>query len=56
MSNLALNLGATARRIPERTAVIAADHAMSYAELDAATSRLATFLNREGVGAGDRVG
>jgi len=56
MSNLALYLLATARRISERIAVIAEDHAMTYAELDAATSRLATFLNREGVGAGDRVG
>ena len=29
---------------------------MSYAELDAASSRFATFLDREGVGVGDRVG
>ena len=56
MSNLALNLVATARRIPDRTAAISDDATMTYAELDAAASRLATFLVREGVGVGDRVG
>ncbi len=56
MSNLALNLVATAGRIPERTAAIAEADAMSYAELDSASSRFATFLDREGVGVGDRVG
>jgi long-chain acyl-CoA synthetase len=56
MSNLALNLVATARRIPNRTAAISHDAAMTYAELDAASSRLATFLDREGIGVGDRVG
>jgi long-chain acyl-CoA synthetase len=56
MSNLALNLVATAQRIPGRRSAITEDAAMTYAELDAATSRLATFLRREGVEAGDRVG
>jgi long-chain acyl-CoA synthetase len=56
MSNLALNLVATARRIPQRVAAIAEEHAMSYSELDAASSRLATFLDSKGVGVGDRVG
>jgi long-chain acyl-CoA synthetase len=56
MSNLALDLIATARRIPDQTATIADDATMTYAELDAASSRLATFLNREGIGVGDRVG
>jgi long-chain acyl-CoA synthetase len=37
-------------------AAIAEDTAMTYAELDAAASRLATFLDREGIGVGDRVG
>jgi long-chain acyl-CoA synthetase len=56
MSNLALDLIATARRIPDRTATIA-DHAtMTYADLDAASSRFATFLSRQGIGMGDRVG
>src|SRR5262249_26079680 len=56
MSNLALNLVASARRIPERTAAITDEHTMTYAELDAASARLATLLEREGIGAADRVG
>jgi long-chain acyl-CoA synthetase len=56
MSNLALNLVGTARRIPDRTAAITDDATMTYAELAAAASRLATFLDREGIGVGDRVG
>ena len=56
MSNLALNLVATARSIPDRIAAISDDSAMIYAELDSASSRLATFLDREGIGVGDRVG
>jgi long-chain acyl-CoA synthetase len=56
MSNLALNLVGTARRIPNRMAAIAEDTAMTYAELDAAASRFAAFLDSEGIGVGDRVG
>lgn len=56
MHNLALNLTETASRIPDRTAAIAEDHALTYAELDAASARFATFLDREGVGTDDRVG
>jgi long-chain acyl-CoA synthetase len=56
MSNLALNLAATAGRIPARKAAISDESAMTYAELDAASSRLATFLSGEGIGVGDRVG
>ena len=56
MSNLALNLVGTAGRIPDRTAAITDDAAMTYAALDAAAARLATFLDREGIGVGDRVG
>ncbi|AGB23928.1 acyl-CoA synthetase (AMP-forming)/AMP-acid ligase II [Mycobacterium sp. JS623] len=56
MSNLALNLVGTAQRIPDRESAITEDAAMTYAELDAATSRLATFLRREGIESGDRVG
>ena len=55
MSNLASNLVATAQRIPARIAVTGGA-AMTYAELDAASSRFATLLEREGVEAGDRVG
>ncbi|MCW2691010.1 MAG: acyl-CoA synthetase (AMP-forming)/AMP-acid ligase, partial [Mycobacterium sp.] len=56
MSNLALNLVASAARIPERPAAITEEHAMTYAELETASARLATLLEREGIGAGDRVG
>jgi non-ribosomal peptide synthetase component E (peptide arylation enzyme) len=41
MSNLAFNLVGTARRIPDRKAEISDDATMTYAELDAAASRLA---------------
>jgi long-chain acyl-CoA synthetase len=43
MSNLALDLVATATRVPDRTA-------------EGASARLATLLEREGIGVGDRVG
>jgi long-chain acyl-CoA synthetase len=56
MSNLALNLVASAARIPDRVAAIADEHTMTYAEFDAASARLATLLEREDIGAGDRVG
>jgi long-chain acyl-CoA synthetase len=56
MSNLALNLVASAARIPDRSATITDEQTMTYAELDAASARLATLLVREGIGAGDRVG
>jgi long-chain acyl-CoA synthetase len=56
MSNLALNLVASAARIPERPAAITDEHAMTYAELETASARLATLLEREGIGAEDRVG
>jgi long-chain acyl-CoA synthetase len=55
VSNLALNLVATSRRIPDQTAAITDDDTMSYARLDAASSQFATFLQRNGIGAGDRV-
>jgi long-chain acyl-CoA synthetase len=56
MSNLALNLVASAARIPDRTAAITGEQTMTYAELDGASTRLATLLDREGIGVGDRVG
>ena len=56
MSNLALNLVASAARIPDRTAAITGEQTMTYAELDGASARLATLLEREGIGVGDRVG
>src|SRR5262245_1726636 len=56
MSNLALNLVASAARNPARAAAITDDLTMTYSELDDASARLATLLAREGIGAGDRVG
>jgi long-chain acyl-CoA synthetase len=56
MSNLALNLVASAARIPDRTAAITGEQTMTYAELEGASARLATLLEREGIGVGDRVG
>jgi long-chain acyl-CoA synthetase len=56
MSNLALNLVASAARIPDRTAAITGEQTMTYAEMDGASARLATLLEREGIGVGDRVG
>ena len=56
MSNLALNLVASAARIPDRSAAITDEQTMTYAELDGASARLATLLEREGTGVGDRVG
>jgi len=56
MSNLALNLVASAARIPDRTATFTGEETMTYAELHSASARLATLLQREGIGVGDRVG
>ena len=56
MSNLAFNLVASAGRIPDRAAAITDESTMTYKELDAASARLATLLEREGISAGDRVG
>src|SRR5947208_5060907 len=46
----------SARRFPDRPAVVDGDRTLTYAELDARTNRLANLLVREGVGVGDRVG
>ena len=56
MSNLALNLVASVARIPVRAAAITDEHTMTYVELDSASARLTTLLEREGIGLGDRVG
>jgi long-chain acyl-CoA synthetase len=56
VSNLALNLAATARRIPAHPATVTDAATMTYADLHAESSRFATLLQRSGIGAGDRVG
>src|SRR4051794_38604894 len=54
--NLATILRETARTNPEKTATIAGEHRMSYAELDAASDRLAVGLAERGLRPGDAVG
>jgi hypothetical protein len=55
MLNLAIVLTENAQRFPERTAVIADDHKLSYGELDAITNRLADSLVRLGVHPGQKL-
>ena len=45
----------TARRLPDKLALIAGDVRMTYRELDAASDRLAASFAAEGIGPGDRV-
>jgi fatty-acyl-CoA synthase len=45
----------TARRTPDKTAVVAGDVRATYAEFDAAVDRLAQSLTARGVGKGDRL-
>jgi long-chain acyl-CoA synthetase len=54
--NLALNLTSTALAAGQRPALRLDDVALSYAELDDATARVAGLLRERGVRAGDRVG
>ena len=54
--SLAENLIAAARRHPQRPALRLDDAAVSYAELDEATARLAGLLHARGLEPGDRVG
>jgi amino acid adenylation domain-containing protein len=56
-TNLAGLLEASARRWPEKTAVVANDgRSLTYRELDDRASRIAGFLRARGVKPGDRVG
>ncbi|MGC9668286.1 long-chain-fatty-acid--CoA ligase [Planosporangium sp. 12N6] len=56
MANLAENLVRTAERFPDRPALRLGDRVMTYADLDDASARLATYLRTRGVEPGDRVG
>ena len=55
MGNLAANLVRTAQRFPGRSALRLGDEVWSYAQLDDASARVATYLRLSGVQAGDRV-
>ncbi len=54
--NLASLLTDSAARSPERTAIKLEDGAMTFAQLDAASARLAGLLHERGFQPGDRVG
>ncbi|HVO53917.1 MAG TPA: long-chain fatty acid--CoA ligase [Solirubrobacterales bacterium] len=54
--NLASIVTETAGRAPERVAVRLGEAALTYAELDEASARLATLLAERGLASGDRVG
>ena len=56
MSNLSLNLVASARKYPDKIALRCGDQEFTFTEFDAAAARVATFLDREEIAAGDRVG
>lgn len=56
MSNLSLNLVATARDYPDRPALRCDALELTFSQFDAAAARVATFLEREGIAPGDRVG
>lgn len=50
------NLQASARRTPNKTAVISGEQSLTYEELDTLTDQLAGMLRTRGVTPGDRVG
>jgi long-chain acyl-CoA synthetase len=54
--NLALNLVTTASRRGDRPALLLGAEALTYAELDDASARMASVLRRRGLRPGDRVG
>jgi long-chain acyl-CoA synthetase len=56
MTALSANLVASRERFPDRVALRCDDLEFSYAEFDGAAARVATLLERAGVGPGDRVG
>jgi 3-oxocholest-4-en-26-oate---CoA ligase len=54
--NLADLWEAVVDRIPERTAIIAGDRTLTYAELEERSNRLANWFTAQGINAGDHVG
>ncbi|WP_025274631.1 long-chain-fatty-acid--CoA ligase [Haloglycomyces albus] len=55
MLNLAMMLEDTARRLPDRDAVVLGDKRLSYAAVNAAANQVAQLLSSRGIGPGDRV-
>ncbi len=56
MSNLSLNLVATARDHAHRPALRCDELELTFSQFNSAAARVATFLEREGIEPGDRVG
>jgi long-chain acyl-CoA synthetase len=56
VSNLSLNLVATARNYPDRSALRCDELELTFSQFDTAGARVATFLEQEGIEPGDRVG
>ena len=54
-TSLWFNLEVSARRYPDKPAVVFFDHSLSYAELQRDAERVAAWLHAQGVRAGDRV-
>ncbi|MFC4334319.1 long-chain-fatty-acid--CoA ligase [Salininema proteolyticum] len=55
MLNLAMMLEDSARRLPDRDAVVSGSTRLSYAAVEAAASQVAHVLAERGIGRGDRV-
>src|SRR5690349_22731676 len=55
MLNLAVLLEDSARSVPDRDAVVCGTARLTYAELDAAASRVAAGMATRGIGTGDQV-
>ena len=55
MLNLAVVLEDSARAVPERVAIVTGETRLTYAQVDAAASKIACWLREHGVGRGDRV-
>ncbi|MCX5045248.1 long-chain fatty acid--CoA ligase [Aldersonia sp. NBC_00410] len=56
MTNISTNLVASAQKYADKAALRCGEATLSFAEFDAAAARVATFLERAGIGPGDRVG
>ena len=55
MVTLSSALATTARRVPERTALVDGERRLSYAQFDAAVNRVAHVLSAKGLAKGDRL-